>query len=142
MSQIFDVKNNPRWKRQEFFSFVTTADNNSFDLSINSLVPIDRIRITLFMTMVENLSDIYGIKAYTNIIDNWVGVPKQNSSIIIDNGVIYTDKLEPEEGLNFVYYNKVLLQGTYYIKLFKLDGSAFTDDLNVLNVLVEYFVDL
>lgn len=141
MAVDFKAKNKPpKWKKQEFFSFVTIAEN-SYKIDVNSVIPIDRIRISVGGVVNEPVEATTGVLVYSNIVNSYVGTLTRLPSINTGTVVSFSDSIEAGEGMNFIYKNKVLLQGSYEIKLFKYDGTVYTETDQDLYILIEYFVD-
>lgn len=141
MAVDFKAKNNPlKWKKQEFFSFVTISDG-TYKMDVNSVIPIDRIRISLAGIISQDEKKSSGILVYSDIVNSFVGSLPSNFSDAAAGGVTFCDSLEAGDGMDFIFHNKVLLQGSYSIKLFRYDGTVYIDTSDTLFVLIEYFVD-
>lgn len=141
MAIDFKAKNNPpKWKKQEFFSFTTNA-TNEYTVTVDSVIPIDRIRISFSSVFAYPKEATVGILAYSTITNSYVGTMTKNAAINNGTDVIFSDVLQPNEGMNFIYHNKVLLQGSYQVKLYKYDGTVYSDANDVFYMFVEYFVD-
>lgn len=141
MAIDFKAKNNPpKWKKQEFFSFTTNA-TNEYTITVDSVIPIDRIRISFSSVFAYPKEATAGILAYSTITNSYVGSMTKNAAINNGTDVIFSDVLQPNEGMNFIYHNKVLLRGSYQVKLYKYDGTVYSDANDVFYMFVEYFVD-
>lgn len=140
--QSFGVKNKPKYKKQEFFSFQTVADQ-AIGINVNSEQPIDRIRITVAGQVIQDIINTYGLLVYCDIVNSCVGsIIKDFSTInIAQTDAIFSDSLDSGDGMDFFYPNKVLLQGYYPIKLTELDGTLFNSSFVDIFILIEYFED-
>jgi hypothetical protein len=112
--------------------------------SVNSLVPIDKVRLTI----IGNISmDEFnpGLLVYCSMVNNYIGTIAMEYTVFNNNITYYSDLLQPENGVEFFYPNKVQLMGEYELRFSDLI-TGIPLGVNPLGedqvfLLVEYFAE-
>ena len=128
------------WKDHEIIEAGTLVDGSfNFRLSPNGLV--DRIRISFFGETTYGDTQLPGIYAYSDIVNDIVGTIGFNYAYdTIAPSNLYSDPISPESGMNFFFTSKMNLNGTYNIIFKRFDGSSVASAANVY-MLIEYFYE-
>lgn len=110
---------------------------------VNSMVPVDKIRVSvsgdLTMTQFEP-----GLLVYSDLVHNYIGSigTKYNFESAVPE-FVFSDKLEPSEGIEYFFQNKVMLTGEYSIRLTNFAGNTneFVNNNNNddIYLLIEYY---
>lgn len=136
-----EKQNNYNYKGHQLVQ-VSFPANGEANLPLNSIVPIDKIRISVF----DNLA----MQDYTPLIlvsSNFVSELCGGDPIIGTVGCDYvpgTDydfasQLAPKNGATYFFTYKLSLFGTYKVYFRHIDGSIPQNITNDAFVLVEYF---
>jgi hypothetical protein len=133
------------YKNQQFIliPYPNTGTPQTATFSVNSQIPIDKIRISVGgeITMSANNP---GILVWTDMVNDYIGsVANRYLGAGAGPTYFYSDKIEPGNGVEFFYPNKVFLNSDYNIKFTDLSGASpnyvnpnNTDDFYLL---VEYY---
>jgi hypothetical protein len=110
---------------------------------VNSTVPIDKIRVSVSGDL--NMSQLQpGILVYSTLVNNYIGtIGTKFNYATASPDYIFSDKLEPSEGMEYFFQNQVALTGEYSINLTNFAGNTNTvvnssneDDIYLL---IEYY---
>lgn len=126
-----------KYKQHDFF---TINYSNKFKLSIDSLIPVDKIRITCGIQSGGN-NPLMGILIYSDLVNNYIGTAQTN--FIFQNGLnFYNDNLEPENGIEFMYEKKIRLLGEFNCSVVDFTGVSDVNSIPIVgyfSILIEYF---
>jgi len=105
-------------------------------ININSLVPIDKIRISCSDVLSSTNN---GIFIWSDLVSNTIG---SISTDFIQDGVTTTSStvLRPKNGIEYWYDTQMLLQGEYNIQFRTVSGALPAGPpTGIVKILIEYF---
>jgi hypothetical protein len=129
------------YKNNQFITKPFTA--NAFTISLDSIVPVNKIRISLALTngTIPVGSPVVLI-ARSSLVNGIIGTLGSTCvGVTPGDDLVINDVLKPSDGIFFYYPNKFFIRGDYEVKL------TYLNDLNLANIpangslfiLVEYY---
>ncbi len=119
-------------------------DYQDIRFTVNTNVLVDKIRITIAgQTESPYLAPL---QCWSNLTNNYIGTVcnKLNFETVVAGIYLYQDNIEPQNGIEIIYPNKVQLTGSYQLRLETLLGGVPVglnpngeDDFYIF---IEYFV--
>jgi len=105
-------------------------------ISLNSLYPVDKIRVSISDQTLVN-ANVPGLLVWSDIVNNYIGTCATNYT----GNNIYSQTLRVNNGIEYWFDTKMLLQGEYNVRLENFAGTAPTITANSLVIIcVEYFI--
>jgi len=120
------------FKHQELI--VLDAAQNKHSIKLNSLYPIDKMRISIY----DNV-DVAVFKplilVYSDLTNSIIGT----AATSYVNNAGFLSQLKPLNGIEFYQVNKMIIQGEYNINLLDIDNKPITGYTNDIYVFIEYY---
>ena len=117
--------------------------NQTATFTVDSQIPIDKIRISV--GGYHSTTGIHpGIQIWSDIVNNYIGVIATDYIEVIAGVYYFSNQLQPSNGIEFVYPNKVQLAGEYNLIFTAIDGTSPAAYANPNNndevlILIEYY---
>jgi hypothetical protein len=133
-----------QYKNQQLIlvPYPDTGTPQTASFEVNSLIPVDKIRISV-AGFVSTTGAHPGIQVWTNCVNNFIGVIGTKFVSVAGGVYSYVDRIEPQNGIEFQYPNKVMLQGDYNLIFSALDGTIPTyvnpGNADGVFILIEYY---
>lgn len=127
------------YKNQQLI-LVSATNIDQAQIYVNSICPVDKIRITIFDSL--NINEFKpGILVWSSIVNNYIGTCCLDYTDTVNN-VDYFDKtLKPLNGIEYFFTNKMILNGFYSVKFTDLVNNSPASYLEgQIFILIEYFI--
>jgi hypothetical protein len=124
----------PSYKGQQLIVLNFPASGNS-RISINSLYPIDKIRVTCFDSLtMTGFTPV--ISVWTDLVNNYVGTIGTDYA---GGAYEFSSPMKPQDGIEFWYPNRMILNGEYNVQFRTLANAIPAGVGNEAFILIEYF---
>ena len=121
--------------------YISKAYANSINISVDSLEPINKFRISLAFQYAQFVQGYNGLLAYCNMVNGNIGTLGGGAVGLAGPNVLVNDSLVPSDGRIFEFPTKVRLEGNYNVTFTYLDGTvpADGDIIGTVVILIEYY---
>ena len=118
------------------------GDPQTASFNVNSLIPVDKIRISIAGDLTST-GFHPGILVYSDMVNNYIGTVATKYLYTAAGDSYYIDKLEPSNGVEYFYPNKIQLTGNYNLRFIGFDGNDPVNfnpnNVDYIYLLIEYY---
>jgi hypothetical protein len=120
------------FKHQELI--ILDASQSRHSIRLNSLYPIDKMRISVYDDVnVVNFKPL--VLVYSDLTNSIIGT----AANVYGDNIGFLSQLKPQNGIEFYYTDKMIINGQYNVRLTDINGNDITGYTNDINLFIEYY---